>query len=98
MDNLIKTRIDLLKKMHKNIIEIGDEDIYYYWITEAVPDEPDEDIFEFIASHDSQWLNCCKAFYNIQTREEEEEYGDEPGDIDSDVGFDPYMGCYTDDV
>ena len=22
---------------------------------------------------------------------------DEPADIDSDCGFDPYMGCYTDD-
>jgi hypothetical protein len=22
---------------------------------------------------------------------------DEPADIDSDVGFDPYMGCYSDD-
>ena len=25
------------------------------------------------------------------------EEDDEPADIDSDCGFDPYMGCYTDD-
>lgn len=25
------------------------------------------------------------------------EYDDEPADIDDDCGFDPYLGCYTDD-
>lgn len=28
--------------------------------------------------------------------EEDAEY-DEPADIDSDMGFDPYMGCFSDD-
>jgi hypothetical protein len=31
------------------------------------------------------WDACSAAEY------------DEPADIDSDVGFDPYMGCYSDD-
>ena len=26
-----------------------------------------------------------------------DERDDEPADIDSDMGFDPYMGCFTDD-
>lgn len=27
----------------------------------------------------------------------EDFYYDEPGGIDDDCGFDPYMGCFTDD-
>ena len=27
----------------------------------------------------------------------EEYFEDEPADIDNDCGFDPYLGCYTDD-
>ena len=27
----------------------------------------------------------------------EEYFEDEPADIDDDCGFDPYLGCYTDD-
>ena len=35
----------------------------------------------------------CSDFYY-----EWEDYVDpEPADIDNDCGFDPYMGCYTDD-
>ena len=26
-----------------------------------------------------------------------DDWDDEPADIDNDVGFDPYMGCFTDD-
>ena len=26
-----------------------------------------------------------------------DEWDDEPADIDNDMGFDPYMGCFTDD-
>lgn len=33
------------------------------------------------------WDSCSEA--------EEEDY--EPDDIDSDFGFDPYMGCFSDD-
>ena len=28
---------------------------------------------------------------------DEHNWDDEPADIDSDCGFDPYMGCFTDD-
>lgn len=46
------------------------------------------------------------GYQSIEDYEESEEGIDgdgvdpdyEPADIDSDVGFDPYMGCYTDDV
>ena len=63
---LIETRIGLLKKMHNYVIDIGDEDLYYYWAMCAVPDKPDEEIFKFIATHEEDWLDCCKAFYNVR--------------------------------
>lgn len=36
-------------------------------------------------SGEVMWDACSAAEY------------DEPADIDSDVGFDPYMGCFSDD-
>ena len=32
----------------------------------------------------------------IESSDEDYDY-DEPADIDSDIGFDPYMGCFSDD-
>ena len=32
----------------------------------------------------------------IESSDEDHDY-DEPADIDSDMGFDPYMGCFSDD-
>ena len=32
----------------------------------------------------------------IEASDEDYDY-DEPADIDSDMGFDPYMGCFSDD-
>ena len=46
----IQEKIADLKRMHKSIIDIGDEDIYYEWIEGGVPDEPYQDILEYIAS------------------------------------------------
>lgn len=58
----IERRIELLKDMRDYIINMGDEDIYEIWIEESVPDEPDEEIFEFIASHDDNWREVCELF------------------------------------
>ena len=32
----------------------------------------------------------------IESSDEDYDY-DEPADVDSDMGFDPYMGCFSDD-
>lgn len=58
----IERKIELLKDMHNYIIDMGDEDIYDRWIEEGVPDEPDEEIFEFIASNDDEWREVCALF------------------------------------
>ena len=55
-------RIGFLKDMHNYIIDMGDEDIYDVWIEEGVPDEPDDEIFEFIASEDDEWREVCALF------------------------------------
>ena len=38
---------------------------------------------------------CQDDVFGSDEEEEDEDY--EPADIDDDCGFDPYMGCFTDD-
>lgn len=58
----IERKIELLKNMHNYIIEMGDDFIYDIWIRDGVPDEPDDEIFEFIASNDDEWREVCELF------------------------------------
>ncbi len=55
-------RIKLLKDMHNYIIDMGDDFIYDIWIRDGVPDEPDDEIFEIIASDDDDWREVCELF------------------------------------
>ena len=55
-------RVELLKKMHNYIIDMGDDLVYDIWIRDGVPDEPDDEIFEFIASDDDEWREICELF------------------------------------
>lgn len=55
-------RIKLLKDMHNYIIDMGDDLVYDRWIADGVPDEPDDEIFEFIASDDDDWREVCELF------------------------------------
>ena len=43
--------------------------------------------------YDAEGYNICEYFCSEE--EEPEDYYDD--DCDYDVGFDPYMGCFTDD-
>lgn len=58
----IERKIKLLKDMHNYILNMGDDFIYDIWIRDGVPDEPDEEIFEFIASNDDDWCEVCELF------------------------------------
>lgn len=58
----IERRIELLKGMHNYIIDMGDDFVYDIWIRDGVPDEPDDEIFEFIASEDDEWREVCALF------------------------------------
>jgi hypothetical protein len=61
-EELVKTRITLLKQMNKYIIDMGDEQIWEHWITLGVPDAPTEEDYEFIAENDEEWAEVCKLF------------------------------------
>ena len=61
-DELVKTRITLLKQMNDYIINLGDEDIWTTWITLGVPDCPSEEDFFYIADSNVEWQDVCKLF------------------------------------
>ena len=54
-------RIGWIKSMHDVIVDDGDERIYMRWIM-IVPDEPQEDDFEFIADDEELWDDCWNFF------------------------------------
>lgn len=58
----IERKIELLKDMHNYILDMGDDLVYDIWIRDGVPDEPDDEIFEFIASNDDDWHEVCELF------------------------------------
>ena len=58
----VERRIEFLKGMHNYIIDMGDDFVYDIWIRDGVPDEPDDEIFEFIASDDDEWREICELF------------------------------------
>ena len=64
-EEIIKTRITLLKQMHQYIIDLGDEFLYEWWISEGVCDEPDEDFFQDVAEDDDCWVEICSLFGKI---------------------------------
>lgn len=56
MKTLIKeTRVNLLKEMHKYIIDLNNERKYLIWVTYGIPDEPIEEDYKFIAETDELW-------------------------------------------
>ena len=58
-------RIELLKCMHKAIMNIDDETAYMHWIVLGVPDEPQENDFDYIAEDDESFIECVKLFCNL---------------------------------
>lgn len=62
---IIKSREQLLRQMHQYIIDIGDEMIYDWWITDGVPDCPSDEDFEYIAQNDDEWSEICSLFGTI---------------------------------
>lgn len=58
-------RINFLKQMHEYIqFHINDENAYMIWIL-IVPDDPQEDDFEFIAEDEELWTSACTTFGKI---------------------------------
>ena len=64
-EEMIKTRIALLKQMNNYIINNGDEDDFDYWITYGVPDCPSEEDYKDIAEDKDLFAEVCCVFGNI---------------------------------
>lgn len=61
----LNSRIAALKLCHNEIIEIGDEEAYEWWIAMGVPDEPSEEDFEWIASKDDEYEEVLRLYKKI---------------------------------
>lgn len=68
-EELVKTRISIAKQMNKYIINMGDEEIWDAWITEGIPDCPQEDDYEFFAEDDNEWMDLCTLFGRLVNAE-----------------------------
>lgn len=61
-------------------------------------DEPDIDgHYHCPYCEDGEYVNCEWYCGADEPEDYPEDHYDEPEDIDSDCGFDPYLGCFTDD-
>ena len=65
MKDVYEMRIKSLKAMHQNIINLGDEDIYERWVICGVPDCPQEDDFEFIATDENEFADVWALYKRI---------------------------------
>lgn len=61
----LNSRIATLKLCHDEIIDIGDEEAYEWWIAMGVPDEPSEDDFKYIAKNDREYEETLSLYKKI---------------------------------
>lgn len=62
-NNELKTlRMNLVGGMNEYIRELGDEDIWFEWISVGVPDEATEDDLEWIAEDEQSFVDVCRVF------------------------------------
>ncbi len=60
-------RVEILQNMHNLVVMLNDEDFYYqYWI-EVVPDMPTKEDFIDIAENDEIYTEVVKTFLDIMT-------------------------------
>ena len=65
-------RIAELKKMNENIINLGDEMIWWDWIGFAVPDKPSEEDYEFIADDIEEYMSVVRYYEKLMEIGEEQ--------------------------
>ena len=64
MNEIIKTKMNILKEMDNYIRLIGDEDLWFDWI-DNFPDECQDDELLEIAKDDNDWRTIIKDFSNL---------------------------------
>ena len=60
-------RVETVKAMHKIVCRLNNENAYFSWIN-IVPDEPEEDDFEFIGNDDELFESAVISFKNIMVK------------------------------
>ena len=81
---------------HVSIVGVNEED-YLAWDS----GEPAQNCFPYLDVSEREILisglcfKCQDDVFGSDDDEDDEDY--EPADIDNDCGFDPYLGCFTDD-
>lgn len=86
----IETTCPICHETH-SIMVFADDYLHWKHGVEA------QDAFEYLSADDREMLIsgiCPKCWDDLFADEDEEDY-DEPADLE--IGFDPYMGCYTED-
>ena len=63
--NDLARRITVLKNCHEIMRHLNNEEAYFEWIVEGVPDCPREEDFESICENDSFYLDCLELFSKI---------------------------------
>ena len=66
--------------------------------THCLGEFPTEEEAQYHIDHDIEWEeDDVPEDWDFTIEPVDKDEDDEPWDIDDDCGFDPYMGCYTDD-
>ena len=63
--NDLARRITVLKNCHEIMRHLNNEEAYFEWIINGVPDCAREEDFEFICENDSFYLACLELFSKI---------------------------------
>jgi hypothetical protein len=80
---------------HVSIIGVNEED-YITWSS----DELAQNCFPYLDASEREILIsglCLKCQDEVFGSDDDEDEDYEPANIDDDCGFDPYLGCFTDD-
>ena len=67
MDNRYNTRLHNVKLMHETMIDMNNENCYFKWIYE-MPDEPQEDDFEWFAEDEERYMELYLYFVKLLKR------------------------------
>ena len=80
---------------HVSTIKVDGND-YFDWMCGGLA----QNCFPYLDASERELIIsglCFKCQDEIFGSDEDEDEDYEPADIDDDCGFDPYMGCFTDD-
>lgn len=67
MNNKYEIRLNNVKLMHDTMIDMNNEDAYMAWIWE-MPDEPQEDDFEWFAEDEERYMELYNYFMKLLKR------------------------------